>query len=77
MSDSEILNSWEDYWIELLEICAGFAEAEKLRERLKEEIERKIAIYTRDEHGKHTVEALLKLLLQLVREGLWFGGGRG
>jgi len=68
VSNNEIFEGWEDYRIVLLRTCAELAEEEKLREQLKEDIERQIAVYTHDKHGKYTVEALLKLLFQLIRD---------
>lgn len=67
LSDSEIFEEWEDYKIELLRICVGLAGTEQLREQLKEKIERQIEVCTHKKYGGYTVEALLKLLLQLIR----------
>ncbi len=67
LSDSEIFEEWEDYKIELLRICVGLAGTEQLREQLKESIERQIQVCTHKKYGGYTVEALLKLLLQLIR----------
>lgn len=66
VSESGIFEGWEDFRIDLLRICAELAEAEKLRERLKQAIERQIAVHTHHKHGSYTVEALLKLLFQLI-----------
>ncbi|MBD2846571.1 hypothetical protein IDH44_15330 [Paenibacillus sp. IB182496] len=67
-SERDIFDGWEDYRIELLEICTGLVRAEELRDRLKTAIKRHIAAHANDPYGKYTAEALLKLLFQLIRE---------
>jgi hypothetical protein len=65
---SGIFQGWEDYQIALLQICAEFADVEKLREQLKEEIGKQIASNANNEYSKYSNEALLKILFQLIRE---------
>ncbi|MFC5407281.1 hypothetical protein [Cohnella soli] len=68
MSDSKIFEGWEDFRLELLRICAEFAEDEKLRERLEAAIKRRIDAIAGAQFGKYTAEALLKLLHELIQD---------
>ncbi|WP_314588295.1 hypothetical protein [Paenibacillus terrigena] len=67
-SESEIFKGWEDFRIELLGICAEFADHAVLRERLRDKLQHLIIQQSHDEYMKYTQEQLLQLLFMLVTD---------
>ncbi|MFB5763628.1 hypothetical protein [Paenibacillus medicaginis] len=68
MSENRVFDGWDDFRIELLSICAGIADTKQLRETLRVTIEKQIASNANQDFGQSTMEALLKILFQLIQE---------
>lgn len=68
VSESKIFDGWEDFKLELLSICVGFADIEAFRDTLREKIENMITKVSDDTYKKYQTESLLQLLLQIIEE---------
>ncbi|SFG17724.1 hypothetical protein [Sporolactobacillus nakayamae] len=66
MSNGSLFDGWNDYRIDLLRICADFADDEKHRKQLKKVIEQRIAAGADNESMRYTIESLYKLLFQII-----------
>ncbi|MBD2870522.1 hypothetical protein [Paenibacillus arenilitoris] len=68
LSGSSIFEDWNDYRIELLEICAGLADVEPLRNALRAKIESMIRTNVDMSYQQYANEALLRVLFDLIRK---------
>lgn len=67
-SDSKFFNGWEEYRIDMLSICAQFADIEEFRNKLRMKIEYLLNKRTNDEHMKHSNESMLRILFDMIKE---------
>lgn len=68
MSESRVLEGWDNFRIDLLSICTVFADDDKLRKRLKDKIDAGLSRGDDDNFSKYEKEELLKLMYSLVEE---------
>jgi uncharacterized Zn finger protein len=66
--DNEIFEEWEDYKINLLNICFEFAEDELLRNQLRMKIESMVDKETSNSYRRYWNESMFHLLLRLIEE---------
>ncbi|MBD3920961.1 hypothetical protein H8B09_19500 [Paenibacillus sp. PR3] len=66
--NSDIFEGWDNFETDMLQICTEFACEQSFRQQLKEAIEQKIAVAAQMKYGDYTVEALLQLLFQLLKD---------
>ena len=67
-SDSKVFDGWEEYQIDLLSICAEFADIAALRNKLRMKIERLIERNSTNEYKKYSNEHMLQLLFEMIEE---------
>lgn len=67
-SDSSVFDGWEDYRINILELCAEFADMETLRNKLKVKIEWLINKNLNDDNMEYYNESMLLILLSIMEE---------
>ncbi|MEO1816090.1 MAG: SWIM zinc finger family protein [Acetobacterium sp.] len=65
LSDENVFDGWEDFRIELLKIVIEFADVESLRNKLNQKIETMIGKISGDVYKQYTVEALLRIELEI------------
>jgi hypothetical protein len=65
--DESVFDGWEEFSIDLLSIAVGFADIENFRERLYQKIEEKIDKCSGSDYQRYSVEALLRILLELKK----------
>lgn len=63
-SDGEIFEGWDEFRIGLLRICAGFADVEALRNKLRMKIEQLISQNAGNEHKDYSNEGMLSICLK-------------
>jgi hypothetical protein len=66
--NSDMFEGWDNFETEMLQICAEFASEERFRQQLKAAVEQKIASAVQMGYGEYTVEMLLQLLFQLLKD---------
>lgn len=59
---------WDDYQNGLLEICAGFADVEAFRSKLRAQIEHLIRQNADNEYKKYSNESMLRILFGIIQE---------
>jgi hypothetical protein len=67
-SDSKVFDDWDDYKIDMLRICAEFADVEKLRNELRGKIEDLIVINFHDEYKEYFIENMLQIIFMMIEE---------
>ncbi|MBC3796006.1 SWIM zinc finger family protein [Acetobacterium tundrae] len=65
LSDESGFDGWEDFRIDLLQIGIKFADVESLRNKLQQKIEATIGKLSDDPYKQYTVEALLRIELEI------------
>lgn len=65
-SDSKVFDGWEDYKIDLLRLCAEFADVEELRNRLKNKIQYLVNNNLGNEYKQYSNENMLLILFGLI-----------
>ncbi|WP_373482574.1 hypothetical protein [Acetobacterium sp.] len=65
LSDKSVFDGWEDFKIELLQIGIEFANVESLRNKLNQKIEAMIDKISGKPYKQYTVEALLRIELEI------------
>ncbi|NMO94952.1 hypothetical protein [Paenibacillus lemnae] len=68
ISQSQVFRGWEDFQMDLLRLCAEFADLETPRQRLRETMEQLIASNLKDEYKRYFNDVLQELLFQLIRD---------
>jgi uncharacterized Zn finger protein len=67
-SDSRIFNGWEDFKVDILRICAEFADIEVLRNKLRVKIENIVNENFGNEYMEYTNESMLQILFDMIEE---------
>lgn len=67
-SDNKVFDGWEDYRIDILRLCAEFADVEELRNKLRMKIEYSVNTNLGDEYKRYSNERMLKILFELIAE---------
>lgn len=65
-SDTKVFDGWEDYKIDILRLCAEFADIERLRNKLRMKIEYSIDNTSGNEYNKYSNESMLRIVLGLI-----------
>ena len=65
LSGESVFDGWEDFRIDLLQIGIEFANVENLRNKLNQKIEAMIGKISGDPYKQYTVEALLRIELEI------------
>lgn len=66
--DGGLCGRWDDYRNGLLEICAGFADVEAFRSKLRAQIEHLIRQNADNEYKKYSNESMLRILFGIIQE---------
>ncbi|WP_318503087.1 hypothetical protein [Bacillus sp. T3] len=66
--DQAVFDGWEDYKIELLQICFEFADEDNFRAELRLKMESMLVDRSSDRYTDYWNESLLKLLFQLIEQ---------
>ncbi len=67
-SDSKVFDGWEDYKIDMLRICAQFADVEVYRSKLRMKIEYLVNKNSSDDYMKFSNESMLRILFEMIEE---------
>ena len=67
-SESKIFDGWNDFRINMLEICAQFADIEEFRDQLTEKIKSMIDSNSNNEYKKYSNESMLHILYEIIDE---------
>ncbi|CAM4472169.1 MAG: hypothetical protein E7L01_18860 [Paenibacillus macerans] len=67
-SDGEIFEGWDEFRIGLLRICAGFADVEALRNKLRMKIEQLISQNAGNEHKDYSNEGMLSIWFEMIQK---------
>lgn len=67
-SDGEIFEGWDEFHIGLLRICAGFADVEALRNKLRAKIEQLISQNAGNEHKNYSNEWMLRIWFEMIQQ---------
>lgn len=66
--DNEVFDGWDEYRINILNICREFCDIEEIREKLIHKIEGLIKQYSKVEYGQYEVERLLEILFRIIKK---------
>ncbi len=66
--DSKVFDGWESYLIDMLRICAHFADVEVFRKKLRMKIEYLVNNKTSDDYMKYSTERMLRILFDMIEE---------
>lgn len=64
--DSKVFDGWEDYKIDLLGVCAEFADIETFRNKLRMKIEYLVNKSSNNEYMKYSNESMLHILFEMI-----------
>ncbi|WP_019537062.1 SWIM zinc finger family protein [Paenibacillus ginsengihumi] len=67
-SDASFFEAWDDFLLELIEICTRFADVETFRNRLMAQIQSLIRRKVGEEYSEFSIETLLHFLLQMTEQ---------
>ncbi|WP_346938485.1 hypothetical protein [uncultured Clostridium sp.] len=67
-SDSTVFDEWEEYRIDILSVCAEFADIEDFREKLRIKIKYFINKNSNDEYEKYSNESMLQILFDMIEK---------
>ncbi|WP_243096857.1 SWIM zinc finger family protein [Thermohalobacter berrensis] len=67
-ADKEIFHDWDDYYIDIINICSEFADIEELRNDLRRKIEYFVNENINDRYSEYSIERMLLILYNIIRE---------
>lgn len=66
--ESKIFDGWNDFRVNMFQVCAQFSEVEELRNQLTEKIKSTIDSNSNDEYKKYSNERMLHILYEMIEK---------